>query len=63
MSEKHFGEIEEGNELEKAIQEAADSIPDEEEAKEETLEGAVDVSEEELDEALKAAREREEQGK
>ncbi|MCR4322595.1 MAG: hypothetical protein NUV61_00715 [Candidatus Azambacteria bacterium] len=63
MSEKHFGEIEEGDELEKAIQEAADSIPDEEELKEEVLEGAVNVSEEELQKALDAAREREEQGK
>ncbi|MEK7493748.1 MAG: hypothetical protein AAB630_01180 [Patescibacteria group bacterium] len=62
MSEKHFGEIEEGDELKKAIQEAADSSPDEEE-KEDVLEGAVDVSSEEIKKAAQAGQMREEQEK
>lgn len=56
MSEKHFGGIEEGDELEKAIQEAADSIPDEDEFGEDVPEGAVEVTEEEVVKAEEAVR-------
>ena len=63
MSDEHFGKVEEGNELEKAIQEAADSIPDEKEEEVDTPEGAVDVSPEEMKKAAQAGQTREEQEK
>jgi len=65
MSDEKFGKVETGDELEQAIQEAADSIPDEEEEGEEesSLEGAAEVTEEEIKNAAQAGQLRTEQGK